>query len=341
MSRLSGSGSTKSLLVMSFVLMVVAQVSASDTQPPTLTSFTFSPMAIDTTTTSASVTVTAQVTDNLSGVSGVTVQFLSPSENQEQQCGLNLVSGTNLNGTYQCVIVVPAFSEAGTWTVSNVFVVDKTGNLQFYFTSDLQALGFPTQLIVDSTTTVVLASSANPSTYTQPVTFTATATSTNGNTPTGAVNFNEGSTTIGSVALDGGGIATLTMSSLSVGTHTIVAEYLGDANNPAADSAPLVQTVNKATTITTVTSSQNPSIAGHSATFTAEVSFAAGIPPDGESVQFFDGKGKLGTATLTNGAATLSTSRLIPGLHQIWAQYMGDANLASSKSIPLRQGVKR
>ena len=341
MARSGCSGSTKTFLAVVFTLIVSAYGSASDTQPPVLTSFTFSPTAVDTTTTSASVTVTAQVTDNLSGVSGVSLQFLSPSGNQEQQCGLNLVSGTNLNGTYQCVLVMPAFSEAGTWNVSDVFVVDKTGNLQFYFTSDLQALGFPTQLIVDSTTTVILASSANPSEYAQPVTFTATASSTNGTTPTGTVNFNEGSLTIGSGTLDAGGNATFTTSTLAVGNHTIVAEYLGDQNNPAADSVPLLQTVNKAATTTTVTSSRNPSIAGHPATFTASVTFANGIPPDGDTVQFFDGRGKLGTATLTNGAAAFTTSRLVPGLHQIWAQYVGNSNLAASKAIPIRQGVKR
>src|SRR5205085_621661 len=139
----------------------------------------FNPMAVNTTTSPATVTVTAQVTDNLSGVQSVSVQILSPSGNQGVGGGMFFVSGTDLNGTYQANLTVPAFSEPGTWTVNYVYVTDKVNNNQYYFASDLIALGFPTQLIVDSSTTVVLASSIDPSSYDQSVTFTATATSSN------------------------------------------------------------------------------------------------------------------------------------------------------------------
>ena len=251
-----------------------------------------------------------------------------------------LSSGTSLNGTWTGTATIPAYVEAGTWTVAYLSMNDNVGNQQFYVTSQLQALGFPTQLIVDSTTTVVLASSTNPSSYQQPVTFTATATSSNGITPTGTVNFNDGSTTIGSGTLDASGVTTFTTSSLALGGHTIVASYLGDANNSAADSGPLIQTVNQAATTTTIASSRNPSKAGHPVTFTASVSFANGVVPNGDSVEFFDGQGKLGTATLNNGSATFTASSLTAGLHQVWAKFLGDANLQASKSVPLRQRVK-
>ena len=313
---------------------------ASDTQPPVLTSFTFTPMAVNTTTSSATITLTAQATDDLSGVSSLDPALTSPSGNNTYGCGMSLISGTYLNGTYQCTITIPAYSEAGTWTVPYVFLGDSVGNVRWYYTADLIALGFPTQLIVDSSTTVVLTSSVDPSSYEQSVTFTATATSSNGNIPTGTVNFNDGSTTIGSGTLDASGVTTFTTSSLALGSHTIVAAYLGDSNDPAADSGPLIQTVNQAATTTTMASSRNPSKAGHPVTFTASVTFANGIAPNGDSVEFFDGQGKLGTTTLSNGNATLTTSRLVAGIHQIWAKYLGDANLQTSKSVPIRQGVK-
>src|SRR5260370_7688366 len=126
---------------------------AQDTQPPVLTSFTFSPMAVNTTTSSASVTVTAQVTDNLSGIEEVDTEFLSPLGDQYQRCGMSLSSGTNLNGTYQCTITIPAYSEAGTWSVDSVYVQDNVGNWQQYTTNQLSALGFPTQLHVTSSPT--------------------------------------------------------------------------------------------------------------------------------------------------------------------------------------------
>jgi len=144
-----------------FLLAVIAAVPAfaQDTQPPVLTSFTFSPMAVNTTTSSATVTVTAQITDNLSGVRYGDAYFVSPSGAQSVGCDMGLVSGTDLTGTWQCSFTVPAYSEAGTWTVNYAFAVDNVGNEAFYYASNLTALGFPTQLIVDSATTVTLASS--------------------------------------------------------------------------------------------------------------------------------------------------------------------------------------
>src|SRR5271154_7283053 len=311
-----------------------------DTQPPVLTSFAFSPMAVNTTTSPATVNVTAQVTDNLSGVRYVETVFDSPSGDQESACSMTLTSGTDLNGTYECAITIPAYSEAGTWFVYTVYLQDNVGNIGNYYTSQLQAMGFPTQLLVDEGTIVALGSSASPSSYAQPITFTAAVTSGVGVTPTGTVNFNDGSTTIGSGTLNASGVATFTTSSLAVGTHSIVAAYLGDSNNPAANSPPVSQVVSQAATTTTITSSLNPPTYGHPVKFTAAVSFANGTPPNGESVDFHDGQAKLGTETLTNGTATFATPKLKAGVHHIWVSYAGDANLLGSDSAALRQVVK-
>jgi hypothetical protein len=313
--------------------------SVQDTQPPTLTNFTFSPFLVNTTTVPATVSVTAQVTDNLSGVEEVFDFFTSPSGTQYARANLSLSSGTNLNGTWTGTTTIPAYSEGGTWAVTYVYVGDNVGNYQEYYTDQLQAMGFPTQLIVNEGTSVGLTSSANPSSYAQPVTFTATV-SGSGITPTGTVNFNDGSTTIGSGTLNASGVATFTTSLLAVGTHSIVAAYLGDSNNPAANSPPVSQVVNQAATATTVTSSVNPSTYGHPVKFTAAVSFANGTPPNGESVVFHDGQTRLGTGTLSNGTATFATPKLRAGVHHIWVSYAGDANLTGSNSAALRQVVK-
>ena len=75
-----------------------------------------------------------------------------------------------------------------------------------------------------------LFSSSNPSGVGQPVSFSAFVTSGAG-TPTGSVQFKSDGANLGSpVALDAGGVATLTTSSLTAGTHTITADYGGDAN---------------------------------------------------------------------------------------------------------------
>jgi hypothetical protein len=69
------------------------------------------------------------------------------------------------------------------------------------------------------------------------------------------------------------------------------------------------------------------------------VSFAGGVPPNGEGVEFFDGNSKIATETLDNGSAALTISKLSVGTHQIRAVYAGDGNLTPSKSPMIRQGV--
>jgi len=91
--------------------------------------------------------------------------------------------------------------------------------------------------------------------------------------------------------------------------------------------------------ITTLTSSVNPSQAGESVTFTANVNSATqGPPPDGEIVTFTRAKQVIGTGTLLGGAATFTTSSLT-GVSAMQAVYTGDSNYASSKSAPLKQVV--
>jgi hypothetical protein len=73
------------------------------------------------------------------------------------------------------------------------------------------------------------------------VTFTAVVTSA-GPTPTGRLEFKDGTLEIGSATLSGG-VAMLTKSKLVVGTHPIAAEYLGDAANNKSTSLVLDQVV--------------------------------------------------------------------------------------------------
>src|SRR5436190_8464156 len=184
-----------------------------------------------------------------------------------------------------------------------------------------------------STTTV--ASSANPSTLGQSVTFTASVTG-GGATPTGTVTFKDGATTLGTGTLSGG-TATFSTSALTVGSHSIAAVYGGDSNYTTSTSATLTQTVNQATTTTALSSSPNPSTLGQAVTFTASVTGAGGTPTG--TVTFKDGATTLGTGTLSGGTATFSTSSLASGNHSITATYSGDTNFSSSTSPPVTQTV--
>lgn len=77
-------------------------------------------------------------------------------------------------------------------------------------------------------TTTALSTSGSPSDFGQPVTFTATVISKDGAIPNGElVKFFDGGKLLGSVAITSG-TAAYTTSALSVATHTIKAEYVGD-----------------------------------------------------------------------------------------------------------------
>jgi hypothetical protein len=118
--------------------------------------------------------------------------------------------------------------------------------------SHLAAFGLP-----QNPTQTTLAGSPNPSLVVgTPVTLTAAVTSlSGGGTPTGIVTFKDGTTTIGSGALNVGGVATLVTSALTAGTHNITAAYSGDVAFQPSTSTAVIQVI-----------SVNPACSANSAT---------------------------------------------------------------------------
>ena len=153
-------------------------------------------------------------------------------------------------------------------------------------------------------------SSANPSTFGATVTFSATVTSTlTGDplVPTGKVTFNDGTTALGSGTLNGSGVATFQTSGLVVGTHSITAQYAGDANFTGSTSSKalsqvVVQGVQPDYSLTANPTSQtvNP---GSSATYSITVTAKNG----------YDGTVTLSCpATLPSGVTCTGPSPMAP-----------------------------
>ena len=184
-------------------------------------------------------------------------------------------------------------------------------------------------MVNPTTSTVTLTSLPNPSTFGTSVTLTATVTSG----ATGSVTFHEGATTLGTGTITSG-IATLAISSLAGGTHSITAQYGGDTNYSGSVSTAVSQVVNPTTSTVTLTSLPNPSTFGTSVTLTATVTSGAT-----GSVTFHEGGTTLGTGTITGGLATLTISSLAGGTHSITAQYGGDTNYSGSVSTAVSQVV--
>jgi hypothetical protein len=95
--------------------------------------------------------------------------------------------------------------------------------------------------VTQATPAVTLTCSASSVVLTNPLVFTATVSSST-TTPTGTVSFLDGTTPLGQGTLSNG-VAALSTSSLTAGSHTITAVYSGDANFIAATSGPLSETV--------------------------------------------------------------------------------------------------
>lgn len=190
-----------------------------------------------------------------------------------------------------------------------------------------------TQTVNKANSTTTLSSSANPSTYGSSVKFTATVSPSS---CTGTVTFKDSSTTLGTGSLSSGK-ATYTTSTLAAGSHSITGSYAGDSNCNASTSSTLTQTVNKANTTTSISSSSNPSAYGSSVIFTATVSSTTATG----TITFKDGTTTLGTGNVSNGTATYSTSSLAVGSHSITGVYSGDSNYNTSTSSKLTQTVKQ
>ena len=252
----------------------------------------------------------------------------------------------------------PAAPE-GAGTFANIFNgINPNGAWNLYITEDAGDAADTvignwslTFALAPATTTTTVTSSLNPSTFGQSVIFTATVTSAGG-TPTGTVEFFDGATSLGTGTLNASGVATLTTSSLTVGTHTITAQYGGASSactgTFGTSSGALAggQVVNKANSMVSLATSANPSVFGQSVTFTATVAPVApatGTPTG--TVSFFDGGNAIAGCSniaLSGGQAQCATTALSVGSHTITAQYSGNTNLnASSGSLASPQIVNK
>jgi sugar lactone lactonase YvrE len=194
-----------------------------------------------------------------------------------------------------------------------------------------------------TTSTTLGTSNANANVGTA-ITFTATVASSNGPLPTGSVQFKDGTSTLGSGSLNGAGVATLALSTLTPGVHSIIATYDGDNDNATSASADLVETINQIATTTVVVSDANPASAGATIHLTATVAMASGATADGlitGSVTFSEGTITLGVVPVNaSGQATLAVSTLAAGSHTISANFGGNTNYAASTSLNLSEQIQ-
>ncbi len=283
--------------------------------------------------TSKSATSTALVSNLNPSIKGQAITFTatvtSTGGTPPNGEAVTFFNGSNVLGTAPLAAGVASLTKsslaAGIFTISAVYGGD--GNFISSVSPSLQqVVDTPSQ----SPTATTLASSLNPSTYGQKITWTATVTTSGSTTPTGKVNFIWQGTAVGSASLNASGVATLTRSNLNADSYPLTAVYVGDANNGPSVSAILNQVITQATSTATLTSSPNPSTQGESVTFTAEITSPTTTPTG--PVTFTVGKTTLGTVELSKGEATLTSSALPVGSTTVTVTYPWNSDIAQSSA---------
>jgi hypothetical protein len=165
---------------------------------------------------------------------------------------------------------------------------------------------FVAKIVVTTPTATTLSAAPISVTSGSAVNLTATVAEVGGTgVPTGSVTFKDGATTLGSMTLNGTGVAVYSNSTLAAGTHSITAVYGGDAANSASTSTAAGVTVTAVPAPTvSITVAPTSIVLGKTATVTwsstnATACTASGAWSGGEAIS--------GSATVTPTAAGASS----------------------------------
>jgi len=160
--------------------------------------------------------------------------------------------------------------------------------------------------------TVTVTAYSNPANYGDAIPLTANV-SGSGPTPTGTVTFYDSSAQLAASQLQSGVATYTTPTSFSVGSHSIVVQYAGDANYSPGTSPVLVLVVRKANPTVTVTPSASTILFTQPLSVSVSVSGVAGNPIPQGSVVLSGGPVNLiapvytsASVTLVNGKATFN-----------------------------------
>jgi hypothetical protein len=229
--------------------------------------------------TSSPVSLTINQKTGPGGVAALTITVTNASRGygQGNPAFTYTVSGTLVNGdTYATALAgVPVFSTsavplspAGSYPISIAGLNSRNYLITFVNGTLAVTKDTPGQ---NGVANITLTSSLNPSPYSKAVTFTASVPAP----ASGTVQFFDGTTLLGTGTV-ANGTATLTISTLAVGTHPVTAVYSGDTDYNSASSAAYSQIVTAQTavldfTLTLTSSGTQTVIPGNVANYTVQV----------------------------------------------------------------------
>jgi hypothetical protein len=126
---------------------------------------------------------------------------------------------------------------------------------------------------------------------------------------------------------------------LPVGAQTLTATFAPtDTTDYTTGTATVTLTVLPANPVVLLSASPNPAFISNPVTFTAAIP-SFGVAPTG-TVNFLDGTTPLGSAAVSAGSATFTTSALTLGTHSITAVYSGDSSYTPATSGALSETLQ-
>ena len=170
-------------------------------------------------------------------VTAGTLQLNSGNAGNNRSTLTIAASGATLNLNFVGTDIVNKLFIGGTQMAAGVY---KAVGSTAFGTELANLTGTGTVTVDPNATTTTVASGLSPAPAGTPVSFTATVI---GSAPTGNVSFYAGANLLGSSALNGSFQASVTTSSLAVGTYSVTASYAGNTNNSTSISAALSQVI--------------------------------------------------------------------------------------------------
>jgi len=134
----------------------------------------------------------------------------------------------------------------------------------------------------------------------------------------GTIEIFDGTTLVRSGTLSGGTVAIELPNTLTAGTHSLTAKFVPSSSSFGGSSSSaqtVTATVPATVTLTAVANTGSPGIR-----VSAIVTLADGTAPSG-SVQFVEGGGSYGSASVSGGVASLNIPTIAAGNHSITAHY--------------------
>jgi hypothetical protein len=239
-------------------------------------------------------------------------------------------NGSNAIGT--AAISSPGISSVGIALLATTFSSIGTQSITAHYSGDAffsastsvaMSIGVYSDQMASSSVTLQ-ASTATPQ-YLTNVTLTAAVSPS---LATGTVTFYNGTTNIGSAAVNGG-TSSLTTSFAAGGTVTLHAVYSGDYNYLSSTSNSLTMNVSgPLVTTTTMKASTSATAIGDSVTLTANLTLATVTG----TVTFYNGSTSIGTANVNAGVATLNTTFSTSGNITLKAIFTTNASWETSTS---------